>query len=42
MSLDVLPKSFRDQDMIDEVSVAIERDQQRRAADGNVACIRDT
>jgi FixJ family two-component response regulator len=40
-AVDFLPKPFRDQDMIDAVSIAIERNRQRRAADGNVARIRD-
>ena len=40
-AVDFLPKPFRDQDMIDAVSIAIERDRQQRAADGNVARIRD-
>jgi DNA-binding CsgD family transcriptional regulator len=40
-AVDFLPKPFRDQDMIDAVSIAIERDRQRRAADGNAAPIRN-
>jgi FixJ family two-component response regulator len=40
-AVDFLPKPFRDQDMIDAVSTAIERDRRRRAADGEVARIRD-
>jgi FixJ family two-component response regulator len=40
-AVDFLPKPFRDQDMIDAVSTAIERDRQRRAADGDVASLRD-
>jgi FixJ family two-component response regulator len=40
-AVDFLPKPFREQDMIDAIAIAIERDRQRRAADGNVARIRD-
>lgn len=40
-AVDFLPKPFRDQDMIDAVSIAIEQDLQRRAAEGNAAPIRD-
>jgi FixJ family two-component response regulator len=40
-AVDFLPKPFRDQDMIDAVSRAIERDRQRRAADGDIAQTRD-
>jgi FixJ family two-component response regulator len=40
-AVDFLLKPFRDQDMIDAVSIAIRRDRQRRAADANVARIRD-
>jgi FixJ family two-component response regulator len=40
-AVDFLPKPFRDQDMIDAVSTAIERDRQRRATEGDVARIRD-
>src|SRR5260221_2728521 len=32
-AVDFLPKPFRDQDMLDAVMAAIERDRQRRAAD---------
>jgi FixJ family two-component response regulator len=39
--VDFLPKPFREQDMIDAVSIAIERDREGRAAEGNVARIRD-
>jgi FixJ family two-component response regulator len=39
-AVDFLPKPFRDQDMIDAVSTAIERDQRRRATDGGLAGIR--
>jgi FixJ family two-component response regulator len=40
-AVDFLPKPFRDQDMIDAVSTAIERDRKRRLADEDVARIRD-
>ncbi len=40
-AVDFLPKPFRDQDMIDAVSSAIERDRQRRAADGDIAQTHD-
>jgi FixJ family two-component response regulator len=40
-AIDFLPKPFRDQDMIDAVMAAIERDRQRRAAEDAVADIRD-
>lgn len=33
-AVDFLPKPFREQDMLDAVSAGIERDRQRRAADG--------
>jgi FixJ family two-component response regulator len=39
-AVDFLPKPFRDQDMIDAVSSAIEHDRQRRVAEGEVARIR--
>ena len=39
-AVDFLPKPFRDQDMIDAVTAAIERDRQRRAAEGAAADIR--
>jgi FixJ family two-component response regulator len=39
-AVDFLPKPFRDQDMIDAVKAAIERDRERRAADGASADIR--
>jgi|SRR5580704_7535120 FixJ family two-component response regulator len=35
-AVDFLPKPFRDQDMLDAVMTAIERDQLRRTADGEV------
>src|ERR1051325_3715431 len=40
-AVDFLPKPFRDQDMIDAVTVAIERDRERRAADSAAAEIRE-
>jgi len=40
-AVDFLPKPFRDQDMIDAVTAAIERDHERRAADSATADIRD-
>jgi FixJ family two-component response regulator len=40
-AVDFLPKPFRDQDMIDAVAAAIERDRQRRVADGDVASVRE-
>jgi FixJ family two-component response regulator len=40
-AVDFLPKPFRDQDMIDAVTAAIERDQERRVAEGAAADIRD-
>jgi FixJ family two-component response regulator len=40
-AVDFLSKPFRDQDMIDAVSTAIERDRQRRSSDGGVAQIRE-
>ena len=36
-AVDFLPKPFRDQDMLDAVAAAIERDRARRAADGEEA-----
>jgi FixJ family two-component response regulator len=40
-AVDFLPKPFHDQDMIDAVMAAIERDRERRAADSATADIRD-
>lgn len=40
-AVDFLPKPFRDQDMIDAVTAAVERDRQRRAADSAAADVRD-
>jgi FixJ family two-component response regulator len=39
-AVDFLSKPFRDQDMLDAVMAAIERDRQRRTADGNLAQLR--
>ena len=39
-AVDFLPKPFQDQDMLDAVMAAIERDRQRRVADGDVSRIR--
>jgi FixJ family two-component response regulator len=40
-AVDFLPKPFRDQDMLDAVIAAIERDRQRRVADGEVSRIQE-
>jgi FixJ family two-component response regulator len=40
-AVDFLPKPFRDQDMIDAVTAAIESDRERRAAESAAADIRD-
>src|SRR5712675_1373467 len=40
-AVDFLPKPFRDQDMLDAVIAAIERDRQQRAADSNVSQFRE-
>ena len=40
-AVDFLAKPFRDQDMLDAVMAAIERDRQRRTADRNVSRIRE-
>jgi FixJ family two-component response regulator len=40
-AVDFLPKPFRDQDMIDAITAAIERDRERRAAESATADIRD-
>ena len=40
-AVDFLPKPFRDQDMLDAVTAAIDRDRQRRARDGEAARIVD-
>lgn len=39
-AVDFLTKPFRDQDMLDAVSSAIEKDRQRRTADGELAALR--
>jgi FixJ family two-component response regulator len=39
-AVDFLPKPFRDQDMLDAVMTALERDRQRRAADQDTLTIR--
>ncbi|MEN3384822.1 MAG: hypothetical protein V7608_4866 [Hyphomicrobiales bacterium] len=39
-AVDFLPKPFRDQDMIDAVTTAIERDRERRATDSAAADVR--
>jgi FixJ family two-component response regulator len=39
-AIDFLPKPFRDQDMLDAVMAAIERDKQRRTIDDNVSRLR--
>jgi len=39
-AVDFLPKPFRDQDMLDAVMVAVERDRQRRIADDDASRIR--
>ena len=39
-AVDFLAKPFRDQDMLDAVSAAIDRDRQRRKAEGDVADLR--
>lgn len=40
-AVDFLPKPFRDQDMLDAVMAAIERDRQRRTADSDVSRMRE-
>jgi FixJ family two-component response regulator len=40
-AVDFLAKPFRDQDMLDAVMAAIERDRQKRAADSNLSQIRE-
>jgi FixJ family two-component response regulator len=40
-AVDFLPKPFRDQDMLDAVTAAVERDRQRRAADNASADVRN-
>ena len=36
-AVDFLPKPFHDQDMLDAVMAAIERDRQRRTVDGDIS-----
>jgi FixJ family two-component response regulator len=40
-AVDFLPKPFRDQDMLDAVMGAIDRDRKRRTTDGDAAAVRD-
>jgi FixJ family two-component response regulator len=40
-AVDFLPKPFKDQDMLDAVLAAIERDRQQRAVDGDTSKLRD-
>ncbi len=40
-AVDFLPKPFRDQDMIDAVMAALERDRERRVGNGAAADIRN-
>jgi FixJ family two-component response regulator len=40
-AVDFLPKPFKDQDMLDAVMTAIERDRRRRAAEGDVSKVRE-
>jgi FixJ family two-component response regulator len=40
-AVDFLPKPFKDQDMLDAVLAAIERDQQQRADDSDVSQLRE-
>jgi len=40
-AVDFLPKPFRDQDMLDAVMAAIERDRQRRVVENDVSQLRD-
>jgi len=40
-AVDFLPKPFRDQDMLDAVGIAIDRDRARRAADSDISQVRD-
>jgi FixJ family two-component response regulator len=39
-AVDFLPKPIRDQDMLDAVMAAIDRDRRRRAVDGDVSQVR--
>lgn len=40
-AVDFLPKPFRDQDLLDAVTAAIERDRKRRVTDSGTALVRD-
>jgi FixJ family two-component response regulator len=40
-AVDFLPKPFKDQDMLDAVLAAIERDRQRRAIDGDASKVQE-
>jgi FixJ family two-component response regulator len=40
-AVDFLPKPFRDQDLLDAVATAIERDRRRRALDGDASLLCD-
>jgi FixJ family two-component response regulator len=40
-AVDFLPKPFRDQDLLDAITAAIERDRRRRAADAGATLLRD-
>jgi FixJ family two-component response regulator len=40
-AVDFLPKPFRDQDLLDAVATAIEKDRKRRAVDGDANVLRD-
>src|SRR6201999_291793 len=40
-AVDFLPKPFRDQDMLDAVLAAIERDQQRRVVQNDVSQLKE-
>jgi FixJ family two-component response regulator len=40
-AVDFLPKPFRDQDLLDAVTAAIDRDRKRRVADDGIALVRD-
>jgi FixJ family two-component response regulator len=40
-AVDFLPKPFRDQDMLDAVMAAIERDRQRRLVEGDVSKLKE-
>ena len=40
-AVDFLPKPFRDQDLLDAVTTAVEKDRKRRAVDGDAHLLRD-